>query len=421
MEGVPPNSSSATTGDFDDLDAMELEIAALGDPSPTATAASTELAALKKQFEQQAKVHAEELAAAKAEAAAARKAAAEADANAGSANAAVAEASVAAASSQSRLQDQVREQQHARDEQAALDASLRALESEMAEVKRERDMARAEAEQAQAQARVAATKAKSEAAAAAAAAADLAAVSQGRGGQVLHVQEISARYQQELAALRAERDDLLQKGEQHHFELRKAREACSEHAQRLREQEAEHRAAEAARSVEHSKLKADMTERAEVVASMAAAAALSVDDIDETVRLQRQVLVLEEQLATGRQAAVASHAAGTSTIQIELERVEAENRGLQDELATLQQRRVRQSTEHAELLAENSKLHAQLRRQASAQQTTVFELKELRLAYDDLINVTHKISSSAVADEALQSAEEGGQAVYRISCSNAST
>ena len=132
--------------------------------------------------------------------------------------------------------------------------------------------------------------------------------------------------------------DLLQKGEQHHFELRKAREACSEHAQRLRE----HRAAEAARSVEHSKLKADMTERAEVVASMAAAAALSVDDIDETVRLQRQVLVLEEQLATGRQAAVASHAAGTSTIQIELERVEAENRGLQDELATLQQRRVRQ-------------------------------------------------------------------------------
>jgi hypothetical protein len=428
LEGVPPQSprmltlnpspnardghpatSPASTGAFDELDAMEREIASLNDSSPAAdTAMSTELAQLKEQLEQQAKVHAEELAAAQAEAAAARKAADEAGAKAAAASAEIVEVSVDASSSRSRMQQYEREQQHARDEQAALDASLRALEAELAKVKQERNTARAEAEQAQTQAKAAAKTAQAEAAAAAAVAADLASVAQGQGIQAAQVQEVSARHQQELAALRAERDELLQKVEQQDSEVQRAREASAEHAQRLREQAAEHRAAEAARSLEHSKLKADMAERAEVLASMAAAAAVNVDGIDETIRLQRRVQVLEEQLATGRQAAVSAHAANTSMIQIELERIEAENRGLQDELAIQQQRRVKQSTEHAELLAENGKLHAQLRRQASAQQTTMSELQELRSTYDDLINVTQNMSSSAVPNEVLELAAEGG-------------
>jgi hypothetical protein len=165
-----------------------------------------------------------------------------------------------------------------------------------------------------------------------------------------------------------------------------------------------HRQAEANRSVEHSKLKADMAERAEVVASMAAAAAVKVDDIDEAVRLQRRVRELEAQLSTGRQTAVSANAADTSMIQIEVERLEAENKGLHNELATQQARRVKQSTEHAELLVANSKLHTQLRRQAGEQESMVIELRELRSTYDDLVNMTHAMSPKVeLADQSIVS------------------
>jgi hypothetical protein len=419
VAAIEDASPAVATGDVDELDELERQMAALNAPSPIAEAASAELAALKAQLEKEAKAHADELAAAQAEAtaakteaAAAKAEAAKAEARASSAIAEVAESSAAAASTRSDVEAQAQAHEEARDEKAALDASLRALEADFAEVKRERDLARAATERARAQAEAASAAAKSEAAAAAAAAADVAAISSAQGGQMAQVQEMSARHQQELAALRREREELFEASEQHRVELQSARAASSEHAQRLREQEAEHRAAEAARSVEHSKLKADMAERAEVVASMAAAAAVNVDDIDEAVRLQRRVQDLEEQLATGRQAAVSANAADTSVIQIELERAEAENRGLQNELATQQERRVKQSTEHAQLLAENSKLHAQLRRQASEQQATMVELRELRSAYDDLVNVTtsHTMGPSAVDDESIQLPEAPGQA-----------
>ena len=370
MEGVPPGSSprhspspipraiedSPGRGGLDEMDVLEREMAELNaDGAPTAA----EVAALRSELAEQAKHHADALAAVKSE---------------------YVESQAAASRAQEQIQEE-REQRSAiadaHNAQAATEAArMSALEADLVEVKHDRDLARAEAERAaarlaaEAEATVPATTPDDHAPA----------------------KPAGAHQLQELAAMRKQRDGLLESTAQQRRELEQARAVSSQQAQQIREMDAVHKAAAAAQSVESSRLRADIAERAEVVAAMAASAALPADDIDEAVRLQQRVRELESQLATGQQVSASATAADASMLTIEVERLQAENVGLGKELATYRSRHAQQCNEHAELLSENSKLHSQLRRHASEQQHTVSELRELRSTYDELVNVTQSMS-----------------------------
>jgi hypothetical protein len=174
----------------------------------------------------------------------------------------------------------------------------------------------------------------------------------------------------------------------------------SQQSQRQVELEEEHHIAAAAWAAEHVRLQTEMKDRVEAVVSMAAAASVDSDGIDEMVKLQRRVRELEckrgpdVESPSSATASVAARSDGAAAphLQTECERLEALSKGLASELNNHRTRLDQQRSDHAELMSTHGRVQSELQRKTRDQVATNRELRELRAQYDELVTMTQSRS-----------------------------